>query len=224
MNNQKKFNRHFFISIVLLSLSWVYVTFNASNEDISLKKDFKDFPKQIGEWQVKSDIEFSKDILEILRADAYLYRAYQNNNSDEALIYVGYYQDQHQGKTIHSPKHCYPGSGWLPLVESQIALTITTEKPITVYANRLIIQKDLDKQLVYYWYQTHDRFITSEYWLKIYTVLDSLINHRSDGAFIRISIAVNGDEEGAEDLLKGFIQDMAPKLQVFLPYYDNTPS
>src|SRR5262245_24870654 len=30
-------------------------------------------------------------------------------------VYVGYYESQVQGKSIHSPKNCLPGNGWEPI-------------------------------------------------------------------------------------------------------------
>ena len=48
---------------------------------------------------------------------SYLFRWYAG---DEAPfdIYVGYYEEQTQGRTIHSPKNCLPGSGWEALKQS----------------------------------------------------------------------------------------------------------
>ena len=53
--------------------------------------------------------------------------------------------------------------------------------------NRVIIQKGIDKEVVFYWYQSHRRVVASEYWGKIYTVLDSVRYNRTDAALVRVT-------------------------------------
>src|SRR5687768_11014618 len=46
----------------------------------------------------------------------YVLRFFQRDTADLGFsVYVGYYDYQVQGKTIHSPKNCLPGAGWEPL-------------------------------------------------------------------------------------------------------------
>ena len=43
----------------------------------------------------------------------YVARSYFRTDSLKAFeVYVGYYERQTQGKTIHSPRNCLPGAGW----------------------------------------------------------------------------------------------------------------
>src|SRR6266516_2807924 len=50
---------------------------------------------------------------------AYLLRSYAPVGAASQVppvsLYVGFYERQGQGKTIHSPKNCLPGAGWEPL-------------------------------------------------------------------------------------------------------------
>ena len=50
----------------------------------------------------------------------------------------------------------------------------------------MLIQKGLDRQVVLYWYQSHGRVTASEYWGKIYTVLDAIRLNRTDAAMVRV--------------------------------------
>ncbi len=83
-------------------------------------------------------------------------------------LYVGFYESQRQGDTIHSPLNCLPGAGWSRCRRrrrSRLRPSIriaSAERPIEV--NRFVIQKGLDRQLVLYWYQSHGRVVASEYW------------------------------------------------------------
>ncbi len=60
--------------------------------------------------------------------------------------------------------------------------------------NRFVIQRGLDKQVVIYWYQSHGRVVASEYWGKIYTVVDAIRLNRTDAAMIRVICPVTGPE------------------------------
>ena len=55
--------------------------------------------------------------------------------------------------------------------------------------NEYIIEKQGQRQLVLYWYQSHGRVIASEYWAKLYMVLDAIHLHRTDGALVRVTSA-----------------------------------
>jgi EpsI family protein len=87
-----------------------------------------------------------------------------------------------------------------------------------VEINKFIIQKGLDKQLVLYWYQDRGRIITSEYWAKIYMVVDAIAKNRTDGAFVRITIPYTHQSE-SEVLAQGkaFAELIFPLLQEYLP-------
>src|SRR3954470_5509322 len=42
----------------------------------------------------------------------YVARAFWKDSDVVFTTYVGYYDRQTQGKTIHSPRNCLPGAGW----------------------------------------------------------------------------------------------------------------
>ncbi len=82
-------------------------------------------------------------------------------------------------------------------------------------ANRYIIQNGTSKQLLIYWYQGRGRAVASEYWGKIYTVLDSVQRRRSDGAMVRVMMPLGESEEAT--LKSG--ADLAAQAAVELPAY-----
>ncbi len=49
---------------------------------------------------------------EVAGMTTYLFRAFGSDSSPEFTVYVGFYERQTQGRTIHSPKNCLPGAGW----------------------------------------------------------------------------------------------------------------
>jgi EpsI family protein len=48
-----------------------------------------------------------------------------------------------------------------------------------------------------YWYQGRGRQVASEYWGKVYTVIDSVRLRRSDGAMVRVTVPMGQSEDAA---------------------------
>jgi len=77
-------------------------------------------------------------------------------------FYVGYYQQQRAGESMHSPKNCLPGAGYEVLEAKRVMLNIPKfNKQIEV--NHYVVQNETTKQFVIYWYDTHGRDFASEY-------------------------------------------------------------
>ena len=49
-----------------------------------------------------------------------------------------------------------------------------------------MIQKGLEKQLVYYWFEGRGRHMTNDFAAKFYAVADSLTRGRTDGGLVRL--------------------------------------
>ncbi|HXT70262.1 MAG TPA: EpsI family protein [Vicinamibacterales bacterium] len=191
-------------------------------EETPLRMSFALFPMQLGEWQGTQRPPFSDPVLKVLALDDYLTRYYQTPGRGIVDLYIGYWRSQEQGGAIHSPQNCLPGAGWEPV--SQRPLTFPDPRnpsgpPLTV--NRYLIRKGLDRQLVLYWYQSRGRVVGSEYWSKIYLVLDAARYNRTDAALVRLVVPVaNGSPEAealAEQQAISFTNLMLPKLSSFLP-------
>ena len=88
-----------------------------------------------------------------------------------------------------------------------------------IQINRVLIQKDRQKQLVFYWFKQRDRILVSEYLVKFYLFWDSLMRQRSDGALIRLSAAVDPgeDEQEVERRLLQFARGIQPQLNRYIP-------
>jgi EpsI family protein len=175
---------------------------------------------QIGEWRGIQDPPFSQAVLDVLRADDYLTRSYYTSDHAVVGLYIGYWNSQRQGDTIHSPLNCLPGAGWEPVSQDRIRLPggpSGTNRTI----NRDMIQKGLDRQLVLYWYQSHGRVVASEYWSKFYLITDAVRMNRTDGAIVRVIAAVSGEgpagEQRAEHDAMRFVNILLPQLDAFLP-------
>lgn len=164
-------------------------------------------PCDIDAWRCAGDVPLDRESLSVLRVDDYVNRSYVNSARGSAALFVGYYASQRQGDTIHSPQNCLPGSGWQPVSSSRVTLR-TADGDLR--ANELIVEKNLDRQAVVYWYQGRGRTIASDYANKFWLVADAIRLHRSDGGLVRI-VAPSMPEAEA------FARAIRPYLGSYLP-------
>jgi len=180
------------------------------------RKELKDFPKQVDSWQQSgSEHRFDDATMAVLGASDYIMRDYRAPNGQVANFYVGYYVTQADGATYHSPLNCMPGSGW---VMSQPGLVTISPKGRPAFeANSYLVENSGTKQLLVYWYQGRGRTVASEYWGKLYTVLDSVRMRRSDGAMVRVMIPIGNSEAAATESAAGLAASISTVLPEFIP-------
>ena len=196
----------------LLVNAWAYL-----GEARVERKQLKDFPSQVGAWkQTGSDEQFNEQTLAVLRASDYLLRNYHDADGRAVNFYVGYYASQRDGATYHSPLNCLPGSGWVMSDPARIMVS-PTGGGAAFEANRFVIANGRDRALMIYWYQGRGRAVASEYWGKIYTVLDSVRRRRSDGAMVRVMVPVGNSQEEAQKTAVEMASQAAAELPAFVP-------
>ncbi len=180
------------------------------------RSPLKNFPNQIGSWrQTGDDIRFDDETEKVLRADDYLARNFVSNGH-MASFYVGYYATQRNGATYHSPLNCLPGSGWVMSDAARITITpLGGGAPFE--ANRFVVANGRDRALMIYWYQGRGRAVASEYWGKIYTVLDSVRRRRSDGAMVRVMVPVGNSQEEAQKTAVELASQVVLPLAAYVP-------
>lgn len=204
------------LAVLLLSGVVINVWERAGEARVE-RRELKEFPTQVGQWrQIGTDTRFDKATEQVLRADDYLSRAYVGPDNRVASFYVGYYVTQRNGATYHSPLNCLPGSGWTMNDPATVEIKPVGGAP-SFEANRYIIENGSDRQLLVYWYQGRGRKVASEYWGKIYTVIDSAKRRRSDGAMVRIMLPVGNDEQAALSAATTLAAEIAPVLPGFVP-------
>ncbi len=176
----------------------------------------KDFPGQVGSWSRQgADSVLDEPTLKVLRASDYLLRDYRRNDGAVANLYVGYYASQRDGASYHSPLNCLPGSGW-SLTEPG-KRTITTPHGFSFQANQYVIQNGSHRMAMIYWYQGRGRMVASEYWGKVYTVIDSVRLRRSDAAMIRVTVPIGGSEAVYMDAAAEFAGKASDRWSEFVP-------
>ena len=209
--------RRTFIASACMLLAMLWVHFLGQGRDVDAIKPFSSFPKEIGPWQGK-EARFADQVYEVLGVSDSFLANYGNGRGGQAQLYIGYYRSQRQGQTIHSPLNCLPGGGWNILQKSEEDLPPLQSSPEKVPLKRLLVEKAGQRYVVLYWFQARGRYNASEYWEKIYLVLDSMTRQRTDGAFIRLMApAVNGSEGAALESLRDFARELVPVLKQYIP-------
>lgn len=207
----------FAILLVLLLLGGIVVNaWEYLGERPAARKELKDFPNQLGNWQqLGPDQRFDDATLSVLRASDYLMRNYRTAAGQGGNLYIGYYASQKDGATYHSPLNCLPGSGWT--MSAPGIVTITPAGKPSFEANRYVIENGATKELLIYWYQGRGRAVASEYWGKVYTVIDSVRLRRSDGAMVRVMVPVGASETAALASATELAASASTLLPEFIP-------
>lgn len=201
---------------VLLLAAALFLHARSHLEAQAARLPIQDFPRELGGWSGK-DLGISPDVREILGPGDFLSRVYLRPDQPYVDFFVAYFPSQSTGNSIHSPKNCLPGSGWMPTESGQLQIQSPGGAMVTV--NRYVITKGLDSQLVLYWYQAHARVVASEYWAKYFLVADAIRMNRSDGSLVRVVTPITRYDgpEAAQQRAVQFAQLALGKLDSFIP-------
>ena len=154
----------------------------------------------------------------------YAFRVFGRDTGAVRLsIYVGYYESQSQGKTIHSPKNCLPGAGWEPVESNPLVVDAAGYRfPV----NRYVLENKGHRALVYYWYQGRGRVSANEYLVKWEQVRDRALAGRSDEALVRIMVPVAPGLSlaGADSLAVEVSRAIIRPLYTSLPGFPSRPT
>ena len=201
------------IVIVVLAAAGIYGGSAGSAEAVGAREPLTTLPLSIAGWRGQEAAPLADDVLAQLRVDDYVHREYVRNGSPVG-VYIGYYASQRQGDTIHSPQNCLPGAGWRP-VESAVGDVQAGDR--TVKVNQFVIQKGLDRQVVFYWYQGRGRVIANEYANKAFLMLDAARLHRTNGGLVRLIAPIESTADEARTTLAQFAALLFPYLDRHLP-------
>ena len=205
-------------SLALILSAAIFSLSLGDRQEVTPARDaFVDFDMRIGEWRGTS-MPVESQLISALRFDDYLLAEYAAGGSSPITLYMAYYQSQRKGQSAHSPQSCIPGGGWEITSHGTINLP-ATGRPSALTINRVLIQKDRQKQLMLYWFKQRERVLASDYLVKWYLFWDALTRQRSDGALIRLSASVGPgeSEQDVETRLLEFSRTIHPQLSRYIP-------
>ena len=202
------------VLIPFAMLSWMI---GERTETPPSRPPFMDFSMQIGPWH-GTPLAMEPQYIAALKFDDYLLADYAQAAGHSVNLYIAYYRSQKKGQSAHSPQSCIPGGGWEIISHQRIDLPLDRNESLYP-ANRVLIQKGHDKQLVLYWFKQRERYLANEYLVKLYLFWDAFTKGRSDGALIRLvsAIAPGEAEESVEQRLTEVARGIQPQLTRYVP-------
>ena len=199
-----------------LSLGWLL--FPTAPRTVPERTPFLLFPREIAGMNGFLE-SLDPAVARTLAADDYVSATYEGAGQPPINLFVAYYDNQTEGGGIHSPEVCLPVGGW----EMSDIAPYEVSFPDTAYGtfklNRAVIQKGVNKQLVYYWFEQRGRRFTNDFVTKFAVIYDSWTKGRLDGALVRFvtPIDAEGGEAAADARLKAFMTQALPVLPQFVP-------
>jgi EpsI family protein len=201
------------LASALIVAAGIYASGASAPERLPSRETLATTPVSLREWEGR-DVALEDDVLAQLGVDDYINRRYVAADAPPVALYVGYYASQRQGDTIHSPQNCLPGAGWRPVTAERTTVDLGGH---TIPVNRFIIQKGLDRQAVFYWYQGRSRVVANEFANKAWLMLDAARFRRTDGGLVRAITPVSSTPEAAFATLTTFSTALFPYLSSRLP-------
>ena len=199
----------------MLGVGCLFTLFIDRQSEMPLAAPLTTLPAQMAGY-TGIDRTVSEEEQRVAGMTNYSFREFVADSQLVFTTYVGYYDHQTQGKTIHTPKNCLPGSGWEALQQSEISI----ETPRgTERVNKYLLQNGQQRVLVFYWYQGRGRVAANEYRVKWELLRDAAISGRSEEALVRIVVPIreNRSEEQAVELASEVAEDLIPAVYGVLP-------
>jgi EpsI family protein len=198
-----------------MSVGCVFTLFIDRQQVVELAAPLSTLPITVVDHR-GTDLPISEGEQRVAGMTSYSFRSFVKDSAEVFSIYVGYYDHQTQGKTIHSPKNCLPGSGWEALAQTERQVA-TPKGAETV--NRYLLQNGQERALVYYWYQGRGRVAANEYRVKWELLRDAAISGRSEEALVRIVIRLRPamNEQQADQLATRIAGELIPSVFQVLP-------
>ena len=206
-------NTRIAIVIALFALTFAGLHFSQTVRETPIKQPLSAFPVEIGDWKFARKSFFSAPVIDMLGVADYISYDYIEGNGGWLNLYISYFTAVGVTGGYHSPQNCLPGGGWNIASVEDVPLARGGQ------IKKVIVQKGGEQQVVLYWFQNRGRIIASEYWEKIYLVLDAVFKQRRDGSFIRIigQVPKGGDKNQFTQEMLEFANKTVELAAQFIP-------
>ena len=197
---------NFAATILLLAATLAASQVTSNRRAEPLLAPLSSIPREIEGFAGSENPALSEGVLNELKATDYVSRTYRKADLD-ADLFIAFYSRQQAGQSMHSPKHCLPGSGWEIWDYATTELTAGDQR-LTV--NKYSISHAGDRRVVLYWYQSKERVFASEYLGKFLLGRDALLKNTTAAAIVRVIVP---DRPGAVGEASRFASAIVPQMQ-----------
>lgn len=200
----------------LLSGFALIISFVAMVDEFEIpdRRDFELIPYEFGELDHEVR-PIDAATAAVLGADDSIVVNFYDERGEVVNLYMAYLEERRNGRSWHSPRQCIPGGGWR-ITDHTISGAATSQSG-AFEINRLIIENQGNRQLVYYWYDQRGRKIANEFVMQYWTVFDTVARRRPDGALVRLITPIDAGESVEDAELR--LTLMTSKLDAVLADY-----
>ena len=200
--------------VMLLAMITFVQAADLGGSVIAERTDFEAFPSQIADWNVKRRY-LTIELQDNLDADDYFIGEYRRPDGESVELYMAYHALQQNGSALHSPEVCIPGGGW-KITDGSRTVLETPHGEINV--RRMVIDLRFDRRLVYYWFQQQGQTFNDENLARASLLLSAFKSQRTDSSLVRFTTPIVDDDIDAADArITGFIAEVAPHLNRYIP-------
>src|SRR5262249_47741603 len=142
----------------------------ARQEIVPARESLAAFPSHLGAYNGERQ-SLESVFQDALQLDDYLFANYRDASGLPINVYVAWYDSQRAGRSVHSPRACLPGGGWI--IRSFETATLPAGAAGDRPVNRVVIELGGQRQIVYYWFEQRGRHLTNEYLVKWFIFWDA---------------------------------------------------
>lgn len=196
------------LAVLIPAASWAYSTFHRVTP-LPLNLELKLLPLTIGDWHGyetdRASIPFTID-----SADEELTRLYRRHPRDIVLLYIAYFASQQQGREL---QHYLSRKFHRGATEVEIPLGDALHR-----INRAVWREERSLRVVHFWYDVNGRIVTGRIEAKLLTLLDGLVQRRTNGALILVATppSLHTDTTTVTASELAFLQALFPILRSHL--------
>jgi exosortase D (VPLPA-CTERM-specific) len=209
------------VTVVGLGILALAVAAALSTRDAVIlnRAPFQSFPAQVESWRATEE-PLDEATIRVLNATDYLNRTYSRDDFRPVNLFVSFYESERTGTAIHSPQVCIPGAGWEIEQISEIANPYPgANRLLPDRIKRLIIRREAQRQVVYYWFVIGGAPMLNEYAAKFQAFSNTVMKNRSDEGLIRFVTPIGAglSPDAADQNLREFLGLIIPILDGYFP-------
>jgi EpsI family protein len=220
------------IVVVILIAGILLTTFSADVTRVSEAGIEPVLPERIGKWTGKQ-VDISQVEKDLLPSDTEFARRLYTDDAGHQ-VFCSIILSGRDVSSIHRPELCLPGQGW-NIQDSRVIAVPLPDKNEPLLVTKLLAAYDVKsgehkgtrvRGVFFYWFIGKDR-LTPYHWQRILlTSYDRVLHNRNHRwAYVLISANVTSDlmpqggldEAQTTEMLKDFVRDVFPTIQIQKP-------
>jgi len=208
--------KSFFVSLIVLVGFYFVVGALERGPVVVAARTLGALPRTIAGYR-SEDFSFEDRVMkELAPDDTVSRRFFPASGGVPIVLYAGYYGTAKGGRTGHNPYACYPGAGWGITEDERVQVPFAGRG---VAINQIVVKRGGEREVVLFWYQSQrDHVVAKGLQQNLNRFWNRVANGRDDGAFVRLSADVVGDDAGpVKEQIQRFAAALMPQLAAHWP-------